>query len=157
MADIKIDISIQAAGWADEGALRALAAPAAEALFALPYLRGSRSELSLVFTDNAAIRRLNAAWRGKDKATNVLSFPAFALQPGEKPQALLGDVVLAYETVKAEAEAEHKALDHHISHLILHGMLHLLGYDHENDEEAEIMENLERQILSRLGIDDPYA
>ena len=96
-------------------------------------------------------------WRGKDKPTNVLSFPAFPLKPGMAPKPLLGDIVLAYETVRARLEAEAKPFENHLSHLIAHGLLHLFGYDHETDDEAEVMEALERQILARLAIPDPYA
>ena len=112
--------------------------------------RGPDSELSILFTDDAHIRRLNAAYRGKDKPTNVLSFP----QAGGP---LLGDVILASETVAKEAVLAQKPLKDHIAHLVVHGFLHLLGYDHEADEEAEAMEALERAALKRLGIEDPYA
>jgi len=154
---VSIDISIEGGSWPDEAHLRALAERTAAALFSLSYLQNCETELSLLFTDDESIRRLNAEWRRKDKATNVLSFPAFPIKAGEKPMPMLGDVILAFETVKAEAEAENKPLDNHISHLLLHGMLHLLGYDHETEAEAEVMENLERRILANLGIDDPYA
>jgi len=142
---------------AAERHLLALAEAAAAAVFALPYLQKAPSELSLVFTNDAAIRRLNAHWRHKDKATNVLSFPAFPLAAGQPPMPLLGDIVISLETVQAEAAAQHKQLDHHLSHLLIHGLLHLLGYDHETAAEAEQMEALERQILAGLAIDDPYA
>jgi probable rRNA maturation factor len=103
------------------------------------------------------IRGLNAQWRTKDKATNVLSFPAFAPNKTGPLPPMLGDIVLAAETVKREAVAEEKPLDHHISHLVVHGLLHLIGYDHEVDEDAEEMEALERRVLARLAIPDPYA
>ena len=115
------------------------------------------SELSVVFSDDAHIRTLNAGWRGKDKPTNVLSFPAFPVKPGEKLPPMLGDIVLAAETVAREAALEGKPLDHHISHLVIHGVLHLLGHDHEDEAEAERMEALERAALARLAIPDPYA
>ena len=114
-------------------------------------------ELSLVFADDATVQALNAEWRGKDKPTNVLSFPAFPLKPGDKLPPLLGDVILAFETVAREAAEEGKPLDHHVSHLVLHGFLHLLGYDHETDADAEVMEALETRILAKLAIPDPYA
>jgi probable rRNA maturation factor len=104
----------------------------------------------VVFTDDAAMRRLNARYRGKDKATNVLSFP-------QKSGPLLGDVILAAETVRREAALAAKPLEDHMAHLIIHGFLHLLGHDHEEDAEAEKMEQLERLALQRLGIPDPYA
>jgi probable rRNA maturation factor len=103
-----------------------------------------------VFTDDDGMRRLNARYRGKDRATNVLSFP-------QKDGALLGDVILAAETVKGEAALADKPLEDHMAHLIIHGFLHLLGFDHEEDVEAEKMEQLERLALDRLGIADPYA
>jgi probable rRNA maturation factor len=111
----------------------------------------------VVLTDDAAMRRLNAKWRDKDKPTNVLSFPAFPLKPGAPLPPMLGDIVLAEETVSREAELADKPLDHHITHLIVHGFLHLVGHDHENEAEAGIMEELERRALARLAIPDPYA
>ena len=118
---------------------------------------GGPCELSVVFTDDEGIRRLNAGWRGKDKPTNVLSFPAFTLKPGDTLPPMLGDIVLAGETVAREAELENKPLEHHITHLVVHGLLHLLGHDHEAEHEAVIMEAAERRALARLAIPDPYA
>jgi probable rRNA maturation factor len=118
---------------------------------------GRPVELSLLFTDDARIRVLNAEWRGKDKPTNVLSFPAFPVRIGAELPPMLGDIVLAAETVRGEAELEVKPLTHHISHLVVHGLLHLLGHDHETDTEADVMEDLERRVLARLAIPDPYA
>ena len=106
-------------------------------------------ELSVVLATDAAVQKLNKAYRGKDKPTNVLSFPA-----GEA--ALLGDVVLAYGTVAREARAEEKPFQNHVSHLVVHGVLHLLGYDHEKAAEAATMEARETKILAELGIPDPY-
>jgi probable rRNA maturation factor len=106
-------------------------------------------------TDDAAIRALNNRWRGLDKPTNVLSFPAPAALQGDSP-VHLGDIAIAYETVAREAESEGKPLAHHLSHLAVHGFLHLLGYDHESEPEAEAMEQQERAILARLRIPDPY-
>lgn len=117
----------------------------------------AESELSLVFTDDAQIRTLNAGYRGKDKPTNVLSFPAFPAKRGAPLPPMLGDVVLASETIRREAALEGKPLDHHIAHLIIHGFLHLIGYDHETDAEADEMESLERRALALLAIPDPYA
>jgi probable rRNA maturation factor len=113
------------------------------------------AELSVVLTDDAAIRILNRDHRGKDKPTNVLSFPGFS--PDEDPVPLLGDIVVAQETVAREAAEEGKSIADHFSHLIVHGMLHLFGYDHETEADAEIMEDEERRILAALGIADPYA
>jgi probable rRNA maturation factor len=112
--------------------------------------------LSVIFSDDAHVRTLNAGWRGRDKPTNVLSFPAFPHgRRGEVPP-MLGDVVLAAETVAAEAASEGKRLTDHVTHLIVHGVLHLIGYDHETDAEAEEMEAMERRILAGLDISDPY-
>jgi probable rRNA maturation factor len=122
--------------------------------------RASRSELSVVFTDDAGMRRLNKAYRGKDSSTNVLSFPVRGGGAPDGPQLagpLLGDVILAAETVKREAELASKPLEDHMAHLIIHGFLHLLGYDHEKEGQAKKMEQLERVALKKLGISDPYA
>ena len=120
---------------------------------------GAWLELSLVLTDNETVRKLNRAWRAKDSATNVLSFPGlgggFEPTPEGAP-VLLGDVVLAYGICVAEAERDGVALADHVSHLVVHGVLHLLGYDHELPADAEEMEALEIAILADLGIDNPY-
>ena len=118
------------------------------------------AELAIMLTDDDGIRTLNKNWRGIDKPTNVLSFPA--LQPtGPRDEddapRMLGDIAIAFETTRAEADAEHKPFENHLSHLAVHGFLHLIGYDHEKDADAEIMEELERKILGQLGIPDPYA
>jgi probable rRNA maturation factor len=109
-----------------------------------------------VLTDDSAIRALNRDWRGVDRPTNVLSFPA---RPGPSAAgpALLGDIVIAFETTMQEARSESKPFEHHLAHLAVHGFLHLLGQDHDNDSDAETMEGIERVILARLGIPDPYA
>jgi probable rRNA maturation factor len=114
-------------------------------------------EISLVFTDDAAIREINAEWRSKDMPTNVLSFPAFPLEPGGMPGPMLGDIVIARETVEREALELEKSFDDHLTHLLVHGFLHLFGYDHIETEEAEEMESLETRILAVLGLTDPYA
>ncbi len=118
------------------------------------------AELAVMLTDDAGIRTLNKDFRGIDKPTNVLSFPA-APPPGsgtedDAPRAL-GDIAIAYQTVRREADDEHKPFAHHLSHLAVHGFLHLIGYDHETDDTAEAMEALETEILAQLGIPDPYA
>jgi probable rRNA maturation factor len=131
--------------------------------------RARKAELSVILTSNRAIGALNRQWRGQDKPTNVLSFPApkqaskqATKRPSKRAAARgaprhLGDIVIAYETTAAEARAERKPFDHHLAHLAVHGFLHLLGYDHESDSEADAMERRERRILSRLGVPDPYA
>ena len=128
----------------------------------------AEDEVSVVLVDDAAIRKLNSAWRGIEKPTNVLSFPA-ALGPaptgrppvggedGERAPALLGDIVIAFETTAGEAAADGKPLAHHLAHLAVHGFLHLLGYDHESDGDAEVMERLEASILARLEVPDPHT
>ena len=118
------------------------------------------SELAIMLTDDEGIRTLNRNWRGFDKPTNVLSFPA--LQPTgpqktDDAPRMLGDIAIAYQTTRREADEEQKPFDHHLSHLAVHGFLHLIGHDHEQDQQAETMESLEREILSHLGIPDPYA
>jgi probable rRNA maturation factor len=118
------------------------------------------AELAVMLTDDAGIRTLNRNWRGIDKPTNVLSFPA--LQPSgphgpDDAPRMLGDIAIAYQTTRKEADEEQKPFDHHLSHLAVHGFLHLIGYDHEKDDDAEAMEALETEILAQLGIPDPYA
>ena len=118
------------------------------------------AELAVMLTDDAGIRTLNSNWRGIDKPTNVLSFPALPptgpIGPDDAPR-MLGDIAIAYETTRKEADDEQKPFDHHLSHLAVHGFLHLIGYDHETDGDAETMETLEQEILAQLGIPDPYA
>ncbi len=114
------------------------------------------AELAIVLTDDSRIRELNRVWRGIDKPTNVLSFPAKEAG-GNGATVLLGDIVIAYETAAREAHDQATPFLHHVAHLTVHGFLHLRGYDHAADEEAETMERLERTILARLDISDPYA
>ena len=155
---IDIDVLVEAGSWPSKAKLRSLVeAAVASAIEDVEFAGGSGSELSVVFSDDAHIRQLNAEWRAKDAPTNVLSFPAFPFSPGAPLPPMLGDIVLAFETVEREAALEGKPLVHHISHLVIHGVLHLLGHDHENDEEAEMMEGMERAALARLAIPDPYA
>jgi probable rRNA maturation factor len=111
-----------------------------------------------LLSDDETIARLNGQWRGQDKPTNVLAFPAPALYAaGPNERTPLGDIAIAYETLAREAEVNGAAVSDHLSHLVVHGFLHLLGYDHHMDDEAERMERLERDILARMGVDDPYA
>ena len=114
------------------------------------------AELATVLTDDSRTRALNSVWRGLDKPTNVLSFAAKE-RGGDETPALLGDIVISYETTAREAQAQGTPFLHHLAHLTVHGFLHLRGYDHEADDEAQIMELLERAILARLDIPDPYA
>lgn len=151
-----VEIAVEDPAWDDPGAIgtlieAAVAAAAAASGETLP----EGAEISVLLTSDAAIRELNRDHRGKDKPTNVLSFPTAG--PDEPLQPLLGDIVLARETLIREAEAEGKPFADHLRHLAVHGTLHLLGYDHETDAEAEEMEALETAILAELGVPDPYA
>lgn len=141
--------------WPDAATLAGWVGPALEAAAARAGAGGC-STVALVFADDAAVRVLNATWRSKDAPTNVLSFPAADTNIFSEERHL-GDVVLAAETVAAEAEAQGKSLRDHVIHLVLHGFLHLRGYDHGDDAAAEAMEGLEREALSAVGIADPYG
>ncbi|MEQ1403947.1 rRNA maturation RNase YbeY [Neorhizobium sp. Rsf11] len=163
MSKLDIQITVENEGWRDEAALLLLSertlGAAAELLAdeeKQPFPERA-PELSLVFTDDASIREINAEWRGKDTPTNVLSFPAFPLQPGDMPGPMLGDIVIARETVEREAVDLEKTFEDHLTHLLIHGFLHLFGYDHMETAEAERMERLETRILAVLGLSDPYA
>lgn len=158
--ELQIDVEEPwpAGGW---GELATRAAGAATEV--APELDNSRLLASLLFTSDAEIRALNHEWRGRDKPTNVLSFPMLerkellTLKP-EGPPELLGDIVLAYETCAREAAAKGIALSDHAAHLIIHGMLHLCGHDHEvSAAQAEAMEALEIEALALMGIADPYT
>jgi probable rRNA maturation factor len=154
------EVLVAADCWQGEADAEAIVQRAIAAAAAAVEADTGGAELAVMLTDDAGIRALNRDWRGIDKPTNVLSFPA---APAERAPAadgaprMLGDIAIAFETTRTEAEAEHKPLGHHLSHLAVHGFLHLIGYDHETDDDAEVMEGLERDILARLGIPDPYA
>ena len=155
---ITLDISVEAEGWsglAEAEALAQRAAAAAVAVHARPDAVDEECEAGVLLTDDARIRELNRSWRGKDTPTNVLSFPA-PPSPGAHFPRYLGDLALAYETLAREAEDESKPLAHHFAHLVVHGVLHLLGHDHEAEDEAQVMEALEVKALATLGIADPY-
>ena len=149
-------IDVEDAGWEAIPRLEELARGAVAAAYAATGIAADTVDASILFTDDASVAALNARWRGKDHATNVLSFPAGAspLPVGEARP--LGDIVLASGVVAREAAEQGKALPHHTAHLIIHGVLHLLGSDHRDDGEAEEMERLEAEILKGLGISDPY-
>lgn len=157
---LDLDLRAQSRRWQAVGNLASLRAVISEALAAglavAPRKPMAGAELSLLLTDDKRIRTVNRDWRGFDKATNVLSFPA---APPERISAspLLGDIVIAFETVEGEARAEGKDIADHLRHLVIHGLLHLLGEDHETDDEARRMEALEVEALASLGIADPYA
>jgi probable rRNA maturation factor len=152
---VEIDIIVSAEAWESLGGLEALARDCVDASLAVSAAKPVEGcEISVTFCDDAEIQELNAEWRGKDKPTNVLSFPT----PGPlSARPLLGDIVIAYETVAREAAEQEKTLREHTAHMLIHGFLHLIGYDHETAAEAEAMESLERRIASRLGLRDPYA
>ncbi|QPF84794.1 rRNA maturation RNase YbeY [Bradyrhizobium genosp. L] len=154
------EVLVTAEVWQTEPDSEAVIHRAIEAAAATVDADVADAELAIMLTDDTGIRTLNANWRNIDKPTNVLSFPA--LQPegdGSDDDAprMLGDIAIAYQTTRREADEEQKPFEHHLSHLAVHGFLHLIGYDHENDGDAEDMENLEREILNSLGIPDPYA
>ena len=158
--DIAVEVTVSAPNWrahlpdAEDVAARAVRAALAGAGPAERSL-----EVSVLFADDAEVRRLNRDYRGQDKPTNVLSFPAEdeTATGADAGPRLLGDIALAFDTVAREAAAEHKALADHATHLLVHGALHLLGFGHEREAEAQRMERLEIAILGRLGIADPYA
>jgi probable rRNA maturation factor len=138
---------------------RQLCTAAAEAACAAakPRLK-RRIEVSVVLADDNLLRRLNRRWLRLDKPTNVLAFPALDEEPfPSRAPLLLGDVVLSFETVSREAAEQNKPLADHVRHLVVHGVLHLLGYDHEEPIEAERMEALETEVLADLGVADPYT
>lgn len=156
-----VDVVIEAEEWEAAG-LEAVAARACGA--ALQWLGRPGAEVVVLGCDDARIAALNADFRGKPRATNVLSWPAQEAAPrppGARPlppeAEELGDIAIAWETCRDEAAAQGKALADHATHLLVHAVLHLAGYDHENDADAELMEGAERAILAGLGIADPYA
>lgn len=156
--DVDIDVAVEAEGWSvipDAGtvAVRACLAALGACAEDVP----EPCEVAITLTDDARIRVLNRDWRGMDKATNVLSFPQPDLPDDIDAPQPLGDIIVALETLAREAETERKAPADHLAHLVVHGTLHLMGYDHLEDHEAEEMEALERDILAGLGIADPYG
>ena len=145
-----IDISIEADAWtAALPDAEALVLQAADATLASEGAVGEG--VTLLLTDDETIKDLNRRFRQQDRPTNVLSFPA-----PQNPERFLGDIALAFGVCAREAEEQGKPLAHHLQHLVAHGVLHLLGYDHETDAQAEEMEGLERAVLAGLGIPDPY-
>ena len=150
---MNLDISIDDREWRAVPNLRKLARMAVSAV-----LPDEDVAIGLLFTSDARIAEMNGQWRGKPGPTNVLSFPVPAETPlpAGEPRPL-GDIVLAYGVISREALAQKKPVAHHVTHLIVHGVLHLLGYDHENDDEAGAMEAREIMILSELGMGNPYT
>jgi probable rRNA maturation factor len=149
---------VEGGDWPPAAKLRALTRKALGAAIATASLRyPAGAEVSLLFCDDARMRELNRQWRGFDKPTNVLSFPGEEIAPEEAAGPQIGDIALGFETLTREAELEGKPFEHHFQHLVIHGFLHLFGYDHLNEGDARRMEGLEREALATLGIDDPYA
>jgi probable rRNA maturation factor len=146
-----VDISIEAGAWAQLPDAEAVARRAAAAALT----HAGEVEVGITLIGDDRMRELNRTWRGADRPTNVLSFPA-PERSGTGPRPL-GDVVIACETLMREAAELRIPPRDHLAHLVVHGLLHLLGHDHENDRDAEAMEDLERAILARLGVPDPYA
>ncbi len=151
----QIEVMVRSPRWKTRpratGVVRRAVAAAAQAVATPP------GTLAIVLTDDSAIRMLNRDWRGHDAPTNVLSFASGAPSHGDRASHHLGDIVIAYQTVRREAEAERKPFGHHLAHLAVHGFLHLLGYDHQNIRDARRMERLEVRILAQLAVPDPYA
>jgi probable rRNA maturation factor len=145
-----IDVDIDAGEWPPES--EAFVREVAEAVLAAVLQPSDDDGVAIRLTDDSGVQALNARFRHQDKPTNVLSFPA-----PPNPEGHLGDVALAYGVCAREAAEQGKSLEHHLKHLVAHGVLHLVGYDHMDDAEAEEMESLERVILAGLGIADPYA
>lgn len=160
---MEIDILIEAPEW-EALELPALAQAAGKAALVELGLNPARHALSILACDDARIAVLNTEFRGKPVATNVLSWPSEDRAPdapGQSPDLRglpeeLGDIALAFQTCAAEATDGNKPLADHVTHLIVHGLLHCLGYDHETDPDADLMEGLETRILARLGVADPY-
>lgn len=157
MSTPEIDISLRAGDWQDLAHYEALCRKAIETCCAVARLEmRQNSEVGIVLADDAFVRELNARHRGRDSATNVLAFPL--CDTGNGPIGpLLGDVVLAFETLEREARSGDRSFDHHFCHLVVHGFFHLFGYDHQIEQDALVMESLETQVLGRLGIADPHA
>lgn len=154
---LNIGVAVESDYWSvikDPEALATCAIVATAALAGVNLKKGA--EVSVLLTGDAQVQELNRIWRQQDKPTNVLSFPGSSVAGLPKAQ-MLGDIVLAFETVAREAVADGKTIQDHVSHLVVHGFLHLMGHDHLGEDDAVIMENLERKILASLAISDPYA
>lgn len=156
--NISIDIAVEAGDWAAVVAdYEALCHSVLTATIEAAVQLDGPVEVSVLLSDDVAIQALNRDWRGKDKPTNVLSFPASDNDgPVTGAPEMLGDIAVAFETTAREAAEQDKTFADHLSHLLVHGMLHLLGFDHETDMQADEMEPLEIEILAGLGIDSPY-
>ena len=159
---VRIDIAIESDGWPAGNLLEDFCSQVLDVT--VDFLRSREGqpfpkegcEVSLLFTDDQAVRVINREWRSQDKPTNVLSFPARQPIVGEMPGPLLGDIAFALETISREAVSMNIAFDDHLTHLLVHGFLHLIGYDHIDEREALTMEQLETRILAELDLSDPY-
>jgi probable rRNA maturation factor len=152
------EVVIAAEGWQNEPDAEAVIQRAIAAAAAASGAEAGDAELAVMLTDDEGIRALNKDFRGIDQPTNVLSFPAPEIGGrADRAPRPLGDIAIAYETVRREADDERKPFADHLSHLAVHGFLHLIGYDHETDDDADEMEALETEVLAQLGIPDPYA
>lgn len=160
LPEVEVDLAVEDARWSDAlPGLEELVTVAVNAALAGAAEEGP-SEVSVVLTSDAAVQALNRDWRGKDAPTNVLSFAVREAGTPPPPPGVpetLGDVIVAFETTAAEAIDANKPLKDHLCHLLVHGVLHLVGYDHLEESEAEEMEGLETEVLAGLGINDPYA
>lgn len=154
---LTIDVVFEDDGWPDPACIKSHVQEAAAALAAHPVMHGLKtSDACIALSNDAHVQRLNADFRGQDKPTNVLSFPA-PVSPVPHAVEALGDIIIARETLEREAVEKGIPLADHLRHLTVHGLLHLLGYDHETETEAVAMENLETEILGKIGIPDPYG
>ena len=150
MSAAAITVLVDDPGWRRTRGLTGRVRLAAAAALKASGLKG-KSTLTVLLSSDEKLKALNHGFRGKNKPTNVLSFPASA-----NPEGYCGDIAIAYGVTRQEAEAAGKRFADHASHLVVHGVLHLAGYDHEKDRDAKVMEPLEVRILKRLGIADPY-
>lgn len=158
---LHLDLSVEVGPWPNEDVVQGWFDRAISAATVHIDLNLASGELSVMLTDDAAMQTINLEHRGQDKPTNVLSFPGLEPEtlsqlPGDRP-FLLGDLVFAHETISRESTRGGLTFEDHMLHLIVHGFLHLLGYDHEEDGDAQRMESLEVAILRDLNISDPYA
>ena len=154
---LEVDVQVAAGNWPEQTDWQALAS---RAIAAAAHQSGVKlrdgAEVAVMLADDATVKELNSVWRAQDKPTNVLSFQSIATDRLATAPAL-GDIILAGETVAREATEEAKSFEAHATHLLVHGFLHLIGFDHQEDADAERMEALEVAVLATLGIADPYA
>ena len=148
----QIEVIVRSARWRKRPTAKTIVKKAV--LAAAKAVSTRPTELAIVLSDDSAIRTLNRDWRGKNAPTNVLSFPAPKTDGG--PTKFIGDIVIAYETLARECDDEDRVFLHHLAHLTVHGFLHLIGYDHQSDSDADEMEGLESKIMNVLNMPDPY-